>query len=172
MTVRALKQYLSQRSHDDLMSDIVDLFTKLDAVKDYYQMRLGGDSSGELLAKYKAAIQHEFFPARGYGQARLSIARKAITDYKRISPSIEDLVDLMLFYVEMGVAYTNAYGDINEPFYSSMETMYERAVELINKHNMQEQFAVRCTKIVGDTSSIGWGFHDTLAEIYDEHFVS
>ena len=135
-------------------------------------MRLGGDASGELIAKYKAVIEHEFFPARGYGQARLSIARKAVSDYKRISPSIEGLVDLMLFYVEMGVAYTNAYGDINEPFYSSMETMYERAVELIAKLNMQEQFAVRCKKIVRDTAGIGWGFHDALADIYDEHFQS
>jgi hypothetical protein len=40
----------------------------------------------------------------------------------------------MLFYVEMGVRYTNQYGDINESFYTSMESMYENATKHISYH--------------------------------------
>ena len=83
------------------------------------------------IAVYKARIRHEFFPARGFGAARLSVARKAIANYRKLSPPPASLADLMLFYVETGVQYTNTYGDINATFYRSMETMFQRAARLI-----------------------------------------
>jgi hypothetical protein len=66
----------------------------------------------------------------------------------------------MLFYVEQGVAFTNAYGDIDAPFYSSMESMYERALKLIKKESLQDQLLDRCQNIVNETHGIGWGFHN------------
>ena len=44
-----------------------------------------------------------------------------------------DTIDIMLFYIEQGVKFTLAYGDINEAFYSSMEGMYEKALSAMNK---------------------------------------
>jgi hypothetical protein len=171
LTLRELKQHLKNKSHDELVNDIATLYTKFDAVKEYYTMQLGGTHSPQLLDQYKSVVRNEFFPARGFGEARLSIARKAVNDYKKVSDSHEGLIDLMLFYVEMGVRYTNAYGDINESFYSSMESMYERATKHIVEHNLRDQFQQRCQRIVSDTSGMGWGFHDTLCDIYNDSFV-
>jgi hypothetical protein len=89
-----------------------------------------------------------------------------------VGPPPDSLADLMLFYVEMGVQFTNTYGDINEPFYSSMETMYQRAAQLISANELRDRFEGRCLKIVTDTRNIGWGFHDELSDIYHEYFVS
>lgn len=169
LTLTQLKQYLNGRSHDELVAEIADLWKKLDEVKDYYATRLG-TGEVQVIDKYKAQIKHEFFPARGYGDARLSLARKAVTDYKKVSSSVVGLIDLMLFYVETGVRYTNAYGDINEGFYNSMAGMYERAVDLLAQHDLRDQFADRCRAIVDDTSSIGWGFHDDLSDTYRRAF--
>ena len=74
------------------------------------------------LATYKARIKNGFFPVRGHGAARLSVARKAIAEYRKQSPLPDDLADLMLFYVEMGVQYTNICGDIDAAFYRGMES--------------------------------------------------
>lgn len=172
LTLRELKQHLKDKSHAELINDIAALFTRFDAVKEYYGLQLQGSYSQELLDKYKAVVRHEFFPARGHGNARLSIARRAITDYKKVSDSAEGLIDLMLFYVEMGVQFTNTYGDINEAFYNSMESVYDQATKLIAKHNLRDQFERRCQTIVKNSRSTGWGFHDTLSEIYDEIFES
>ena len=172
ISVRDLKRYLKQRTHDELVADIATLFKKFDAVKEYYQIQLDETSTEEIVDRYKADIKQEFFPARGYGQARLSVARKAITDCKKVVASHQYIAELMLYYVEMGVAFTDAYGDINEPFYNSMESMYERAVKLIAEHNLQDQFEVRCKKILRQTAGMGWGFPDALQTIYDEHFES
>ncbi len=168
--IKDLKLYLEQRTQAELITDIVDLFRRVDDVKDYYQLRLETDPSEEVLAPYKAAIQQEFFPTRGVGEARLSIAQKPIREYKKISPSPEGLIELMVFYVEMGVRFTNAYGDIDEPFYSSMERMYERAVKSIMEQHLQDRFEGRCRQIVHNTAHIGWGFHDTLSDIYTQYF--
>ncbi len=168
-TLPVLKQYLAGRPVDELRADIADLFAKLDAVKDYYTLRLNGPDE-DVAASYKARIKNEFFPARGYGQARLSVARKAVNDYKRLAPPPAGLAELMVYYVEMGVAFTNAYGDISEPFYSSMEKMYASAADYIAKHGLRAEFQARCKRIVADTSGIGWGFHDMLSQTYDEYF--
>ncbi|MFC1960200.1 DUF6155 family protein [Chloroflexota bacterium] len=170
ISVRDLKQYLNQRTHDELANDIAILFKKFDVVKDYYRIQLDETSTEEIVDRYKADIKREFFPARGFGKARLSVARKAITDCKKVVTSHQDIADLMLYYVEMGVTFTAAYGDINEPFYHSMESMYERVTKLIVEHNMQDQFEVRCKKILRKTAGMGWGFPDELKAIYDEHF--
>jgi hypothetical protein len=121
--------------------------------------------------KYKKIIKNEFFPARGYGNARLSVAKKAFSEYKQTSPSTEGLIDIMLFYVEQGVLFTDAYGDINEPFYNSMEGMYEKALAEIDRHGLHGDFYERCQSIVEDTSDVGWGFHDGLRDLYQETFA-
>jgi len=170
MKIKDLKQYLDTRSMEQLVAEISDMFSKIDSVRDYYQSKLNLGYSAEVSEKYKSSIKNEFFPSRGFGRARLSVARKAVSDYKKVSASKFGLADVMLYYVEMGVQFTNAYGDIDEAFYNSMESMYERAVKYIAQHEMRGQFEDRCRRIVTDTSGIGWGFHDGLESIYEDHF--
>ncbi len=146
------------------------LFDKFTKVKEYYQTKLGAADSQDVLEKYKAVIEKEFNPPRGLPKARLSVAKKAISDFKKISNSPVDLADLMVAYVEAGVQFTREFGDIDEPFYNSMEGMFEKAVIHITKHRLHDQFQSRCRQVVSDTSGTGWGFHDTLSEIYDAHF--
>ena len=76
----------------------------------------------------------------------------------------------MLFYVEMGVRYTNEYGDITAAFYESMESVYDGALKVITANGLQDDYRARCHKMVTDTRSIGWGFHDTLSDMYHTAF--
>ena len=169
-TTREIRQFLQEKSQEQLINDILFLYTKFDGVKEFMALQMGHGFSDDLLEKHRAMIEREFFPTRGFGRARLSIARKAITDYKKVSPNILGLVDLMVFYVEMGVRFTNAYGDISEAFYTSMEGMYDNALNNIIQFELKEQFQSRCEQIVKDTRNIGWGFHDILIERYNETF--
>ena len=43
ITRTQLKQYLKQRSYDELVDDLLDLFSRLDVVKDYYRLRLSNE---------------------------------------------------------------------------------------------------------------------------------
>lgn len=77
----------------------------------------------------------------------------------------------MLYYVEVGIEFTNTYGDINEAFYNSVAAMYEEVVSAINKQDDSENynnFKDRLKAVVEDTNGMGWGFHDDLGDIYWE----
>ena len=170
ITLSHLKKYLKNCSQEELVNEISELFRTFPAVKQYYQIKLYPESEEQVITKYKKAIENEFFPSRGFGQAKLSVAKKAIAEYKKVSQTPLGLIDIMLFYVEQGVKFTNAYGDIDEKFYISMEDMYEKVVKSINKNGFKDIFQERCKKIVEDTSDVGWGFHDALCDIYREAF--
>ncbi len=170
ITLTALKQHLKSVSKEDLVDDIAELYKKIAGVKDFYQLKLSSPEETQVISKYKQTIENQFFPKRGYGKAKLSVAKKAISDYKKVSISPLGMIDLMLFYVEQGVKFTNAYGDINEGFYNSMEGMYEKTIELILKYEQESIFEDRCEKIVDDASGIGWGFSDVLLDMYNAAF--
>ena len=166
ITLNQLKQYLKTISQEEANTDITELFKRFPAVKEYSQIKLYPQAETEVLAKYKKIIEDEFFPVRGFGKARLSIAKKAISDYRKVCNNEVDTIDIMLFYVEQGVKFTLAYGDIDEAFYASMEGMYEKALSAMTELDSKHIFEQRSRKIVTDTSEIGWGFHDTLSEIF------
>lgn len=169
LTAKALRELLGKKSQAELIEDIVSLSSKHDAVREYFAAQMGLPPQADVLDKYKAIITREF-SGRGYHVPRLSIARKAVTDYKKIAQSPMPVLDLMLHYVESGVGFTNRFGDIDEPFYNSLESMFSQAMKLIEQYQLHSHFQPRCQQLVRDTRHMGWGFHDALAEMYAETF--
>jgi hypothetical protein len=166
MKTPELKKKLNAMTKEDLIKDIIDLYTKNQFVKDYYISKQTDGSNSPIFLKHKEIIEREFFPKKGDGKARLSVAKKSISEFKKLSSNNELIADLLIYYVEVGVRYTNEYGDINETFYSSMESMFEQALKFIIAKNLSNKFQDRCLEIVEDTSGIGWGFHDQLSELF------
>jgi hypothetical protein len=169
ITARALREHLRNLPHDILVEQIVSLSNRNDAIREFFAAQLGLGPQEDVLAKYKAVITREF-SGPGDSLPRLSVARKAVLDYKKIAQSPIPVVELMLHYVESGVNFTNRFGDISESFYSSVEGMYEQALKLIAQHQLHDQFERRCKQIVTATRGIGWGFHDQLSLLYEETF--
>ncbi|HLG33284.1 MAG TPA: DUF6155 family protein [Bacteroidia bacterium] len=164
----SIKKYLQSLSREELVEQVMELHKKYDDVKTYYKYMIN-PADKTVAEKYKRVIRNEFFPSRGgYGDPKLRVARKAVNDFKKLSPLSESLVDVMLHYVESGVEFTNAYGDINEPFYNSVASMFYDVCKHIRENNLTPVFEKRCWKIVADTDGIGWGFHDELADYYSE----
>jgi hypothetical protein len=170
LNLTLLKQRLNQSSKEELIKDIAELFKRFDSVKDFYAVKFSAWDEAEVVEKYKKVIEGEFFPSRGFGRARLSVAKKAISDCKKVGVSSAILIDVMIFYVEQGVKFTNEYGEINDTFYTSMENVYEKALEQIVQDGLHGIFEERCRKIVEDTKNMGWGFHDGLSYLYSRTF--
>lgn len=168
--VRNLNRYLKDLSKENLIKEIYKLIKRFPQVKKYYQSYFNKNQEQKILEAYKKRVRHEFFPTRGFGKCRLPIARKAVSEYKRINSNISNLIDLMLYYVENGVRFTLEYGDINEAFYNSMESMFDDVLELIAKNRLHEQFRSRCQKILYDTNDLGWGFPDNLNYSFEKWY--
>lgn len=171
MSLKLLRQHLRKKEQKELIDEIADLYKKFDSVKSYYQASLFDDDQG-VLDKYKQIIEYEFFPKSIHAEppCRISIAKRAIADYKKLSCSDANLVDIMLFYVECGVMFTNDYGDIDGRFYNSMSSVYLNACLFIHKNHLERMFQPRVLGIVADTSNCDWGFQENLRDCYDQFF--
>ena len=102
---------------------------------------------------------------------RFREAKKVISEYRKSICDLRGTLDLMLTYVERGHAFTNDFGDIDEPFYDALMNMLERfAIELRRspaKYELYEQFRPRLTAI-RRTSDIGWGYGDFIRETVND----
>jgi hypothetical protein len=168
--LRQLKQHLNDRSRDELIADISILYGRFAAVKEYYEVKITPEGLERSFAKYRVIISNEFFPERGFGKARLSVAKKAITDFGKASSSPKYVADLMLFFVETGIEFTSTYGDIDEAFYRSLQGMYSRALECIFDNDLAPQFSDRCHSVISNLPKIGWWFNENLSEIHAQYF--
>jgi len=163
-----LKKYLSQFTKEQLVGQILELHKKYKDVKEYYEFSINPDVSSKRV-RVKEAVLECFYPKRGF-KLRLKDARKIISDFKKLEPDTESLADVMLYYVECGVQFTNDFGDIDEPFYNSIAGMFGNTAKLIQENGLNDVFLARANKIVEDTNGMGWGFHDELSDIYYNYF--
>ncbi len=169
MGLTDIKKELKKFDKDKLIDLITDLYKKNQSVKEFFDFYVNPNEK-DLFTKSKNKVYEAFYPKRGY-RLRLSEGKKAISDFRKLCASKELLADLMLFYVETGVEFTNEFGDIDEPFYNSVAGVYLQALTLMKKENILHKFSDRAKMIVDNTSNIGWGFHDELGDIYSDFFI-
>jgi hypothetical protein len=82
---------------------------------------------------------------------------------------VDGTAELMMTYVETGVAFTNEFGDINEAFYSSVESVLYELDALLRREatELYPAFRDRLAKARSDTRHIGWGFHDVITDVVE-----
>ena len=165
----SINKELNKLDKAKLIKLIAELYKKNKAVKDFFDYYFQPNEQA-LFEKYRDKVFEAFYPKRGF-HLKLKDAKQAISDFKKFEPSPKYLADLMLFYVECGVKFTNDFGDIDENFYNSIERMYEQALSLMQKESLLELFMQRVDKVVSDTSGIGWGFHDYLADVNADYLA-
>jgi hypothetical protein len=148
---------------------VLDLSELNDENLAFVEARLGlGEDS---LLPYKQRIQDALYP--GFDQPiRIAEARRAVTEYRKAAGDPSGLLELMIHYVECGTECTVNYGDIDEPFYNSLESMYDRFLTALDKAGptVKESFRERAERVVGRAQGIGWGYYDFLADRFDRAF--
>ncbi len=129
--------------------------------------QLEDGDGGAALERHRRKIVEQFFPARGEGKLKLGEARKAIRDYRRATRNVPGTAELLMTYVENGTRFTHEYGDIDERFYSSVETALDELAALLRgeAREIYPQFSGRLAKVEQMSDGIGWGFHDFVADV-------
>ena len=168
MSLSTIKKELQKLEKPQLLALLGELYKNQKAVKEYLDFYFEPNEA-DLLPAYRERVLQAFYPKRGYNY-NLRQGKAAISDLRKLGVSAQPLADLMLYYVECGIRFTNDYGDINESFYSSLEGMYEQALTLMRESHLLPAFTERCRRAVADTSGIGWGFHDTLGELHEQFY--
>lgn len=168
MGIVDLKKELKNLDKNQLIDLISDLYKRNKSAKEFFDFFVNPDEK-ELFEKHRILVYESFYPKRGYDYS-LKNGKQAISEFKKMGGSADLLADLMLYYVETGVKFTLDFGDINEAFYSSLESTYSAALKLMAKEGLLDKFANRTEKVVNDTDDIGWGFHDYLCHVYSMYY--
>ncbi|MCL1794034.1 MAG: DUF6155 family protein [Oscillospiraceae bacterium] len=170
ITNAQLKKRLNDLERDEYIYLITEIAQSCPQAREYLTVKFADNENiNEILEKYKEKVEHEFFPKRGYGRLNLREAKKAISDFKKICSDKSMAIDLMLFYVENCVKFTDSYGDINESFYNSAISVYSQVIKEINSNDIEIYtiFADRL-KSAAENACHGWGFYDDMIALYYE----
>jgi hypothetical protein len=72
----------------------------------------------------------------------------------------------MVYYVECGTDFLCEYGDMDEPYYLSLESVFASALALMKLFDEKEMqdFIQRLCRILEKASQMGWGYYDVLSD--------
>lgn len=164
----AARQHLASWDKPALLALVKDLYDAAAGNRDFINARCQAeDSGGEVLETYRSKVVEQFFPKRGFGKLKLAEARKAIRDYRKATGNLAGTAELLMTYVENGAKFTHDYGDIDERFYSSVESALDELAALLRgeARDLFPQFRERLAQAEQMTDGIGWGFHDFIADV-------
>ena len=168
MKLSDLQKQLKTKEQQDLVALICKLYKNSKQAQNIIDIELCGNAAEEQLAfNCKKKIHTAFFGDR----LSLKSAKAVISEFRKSSKNKENVAELMLFYVECGMELTNMYGDIDEAFYDSIETMFADFVRAINSFDSSDYYdrnAARVKKVYDDSDCVGWGFHEEMAQAYYE----
>src|SRR5438132_6704282 len=129
----ALRRHLATLDKPELLALVKDLYEAAADNRDFIQARChAGESGGEILKKYRSKIVEQFYPARGEAKLRLGEARNAIRDYRKATGNLAGTAELLMTFVEQGAEFTHDYGDIDERFYNSVESVLDELAALLH----------------------------------------
>lgn len=85
--------------------------------------------SNDVLAPYKAIIDRWLWPNLAKNQsASVATAKKAIAAYKKAAGQPEGLAELMVFYCERAVGFSQEYGFQETGYFNALMKMFEQAL--------------------------------------------
>lgn len=166
-----VKQHLADWSQPALLALVKDLYDVTPANRAFINARCQSEEDGgETLEAYRHKIVEQFYPKRGEGKLKMGEARKAIREYRKATGNVAGVAELLMTYVENSVRFTCEYGDIDERFYNSVESVLNELADLLRgeARELYPKFRERLANVEKLTDGIGWGFHDAVADTVGE----
>lgn len=157
------KKLLAEMTEEELRSELLKLFNKLEQVQMFYaQDLLSKDDRQKILQEAKDKIYKKFWTPSGSPRNNVSNTdiRKIIADFEMVSPFPHEVIDLILHRVEMVNDSIYQYGGIADANYSAASTAFEKAMKLIEKHKLESYFKDRCLAMSEFEGQI-WLFEDS-----------
>lgn len=166
-----VKAAIADFERSALISLISDLYAYSTPNKNFLHARfsLGSDA----LKPYKKIIEDALFPdVMSNDPVEIATAKKAISDYGKAVGDPKGMLELMVYFVECGANFSLDVGYGDGDFFAALERMYEKAIKLLLTLDEAtiDDFYDRFEDLVTSTQDIGWGFHDTLGDIFSEAF--
>ena len=155
----------------ELIEVIIEL-TKIDRKNEKFLKLfiLGSKENNHLniLTEAKVKLRKVFFGKSSLQNDRINLknGRDIISEYSKILKGFsESIIELKLYYVELGVEVLGDWGDMYEAFYASMESMLVNVCnDIFKKPDIYPNYSKRLNMLIEKTKDVGWGFHDFVCD--------
>ena len=168
MSKSQVKKLLTGMSKEEVINVVMELYDARKEARDYLDYYANPDEKSEL-EKFKKIVLKEFdedgIPT---SQCRFSVCRKALSDFKKLSPSTVTLAEAMVFYIERVYEFSFCVGDLWEQYYDSAISNLRSTLVFLIKNSLLESMMPRIVQIMAWSWPCGYGFHDETGEIFCE----
>jgi hypothetical protein len=160
MSKRDLKKYLSELNKEQLQEQLIELYEKFSAVKEYYDF-VFNPKEEKRLQEAKLKISNEYFPVSNTGKRkrpkmRRSVAQKYIKHFITLGVDPYVIADVMLYTIEIAQTFS-AENNINqEAFYKSMLNSFEQSVKFAITNGILGEFKSRIHAIYEEVIHQKW----------------
>lgn len=172
--LKSLRTYLDTLEEAELREEVLRLFGKLTQVQEFYAQELmTNEERKEMLEGYRKKI-YSFFWTRTGNRKRPSNAklRELLTHYEKVSIFPSEVIDLLLYRVELATAYASKLGRMPEASYKASYNAYKKALEMIVLHQFEDRFRERCKAIFQPRRSVEPWYLEMMEATFHEQFKS
>lgn len=165
---KELNKYLKELSKEELIKEVNKLYSKFKFVKDYYSSELGSDN-GELLKSCKLKMAKLILKTGRNITPDVASANKLIREFKSVSVHTVDVVDLMLYKVELCAEFLEQWGLEFPGVENTIAYTYPEILSLISKNRLEKTFKKRCEEVEAVAGNYGL-ISDTLLTDEEDEF--
>lgn len=165
-------KHLKELGIEELKHELLDLYSKVPAVKQYYAMELGSDRDRErLYAKAKKNIESKYATKsfRRPRRPRIQKINAILSTMKKATIFKHELVDLYLFDLETALVFSVKYRFYSQTLGNHITQVFEKATDIIIVEQLQDMFQGR-TKFILDRSELLPEIHWILLDKYRNCF--
>jgi len=112
-----VKKYLNSLTKEQINNIVLNLYDLSITNKEFIISKINPEYENLLLLDYQNIIENEFVLKNDDFSLDFNNIKKVIKQYKSISNIPKNVIELILFYVECGVNFTQEYGDIGEKYF-------------------------------------------------------
>lgn len=170
--LKSLRTYLDTLNEAELREELLRLFGKLTQVQEFYAQELmTTEERKEMLESYRQKI-YSFFWTRTGNRKRPSNAklRELLTNYEKVSIFPSEVIDLLLYRVEVTTAYAAKLGRLSEANYKASYNTFKKAVEMIALHKLEDLFLERCEALFKYRRKVETWYIEMMESTFNEYF--
>ena len=167
MSKRELKKYLKDLSKEQLEEQIVDLYNRFGNVKEYYDFAFNPNEN-KLIELCRFQISKEYYPVSSRkAKMRRSVAQKWIKKLVSLDADASLVADVMLFNIEIALAFSSEHIIRQESFFTSMYKSFDETLRYVSEKGILYEFKGRIEKIAGDACDQKWPNRNNFEDITD-----
>lgn len=157
MSKRDLKKYLGELDKEQLQEQLIELYEKFTAVKEYYDF-VFNPKEEKRLQEAKLKISNEYFPIGKTRKAKMrrSTAQKIIKHFITLGVDPFVTADVMLYTIEIAQTFSAENSIKQEAFYKSMHNSFDQAVHFLIENGILSEFKSRINAIYNEILQQKW----------------